>query len=1335
MADSGGNYCKSNTNSTLCQPLSGGATYTCPTSTYTTTTSCRSYTSESSCRAATATQAACVWYANHYDGSHCDDGAHGGSTTTTTSSSCSSSLVALLGNDCHYMYSDASANPIYCDGPMTKSAKSGDTTTTAGCTYSGNPSPSPYPSASPTYGSCTYGSESTCMSDSTCQWFSGSGYNYCDSKSSITYVGDANSCPGFAYSRWDFSNKRYCQLNRASACQYNYPDYLDKTKYSAANCSSSVASGIPQAPTSLTAVQEGGAVRLTWADNATNETEYKIEWKNSSGTWIVMGSTGVLYGGSGTYKDYPSSGRTHEYRVKACNASGCSSESNIAFVTTTTTEEYITYPFKFPGSGKTCSTRQECYDYCKTTQSSGTGDPATCDQYFPGATGEKTTVPPYMTSLVPMSGPIGTQVTIYGSGFSITGNRINFDTGVIMDVPSPDGKFITFTVPKDRVPLCAVTDPRCLLPAPYNPVKPGTYWVSVTSANVTSNYFSFGVIEALASVFAIDGAAAYPKSGATGVDVATHIKVKFTREFDPTSTYKEFFHLVKTASPDSRVSGSFSMFSNGFEFIPYGDLEPNTGYTYTILTTIRDRSGMPLSAAYTASFVTGGSSSKSGIITGKVTDVSGVAISKAYVRVFTSFAALYGATSYVPQNYFSRNTETDATGSYQLFVPPGTYFVEAYPPHDRTDLTRAAPKEVIVKGSEIKTADIVFGGIPKVITGTVRFSNGNPVLNAEVGAYASETRQWTSSKVDANGSYTLKVNGGSWFVGIHPQGTGSSTWSWNEKPISAVFALDQTTETKTIDFTVPLRDATLMVFAVDESGAAFGTVGIVADIHSASSVSTSFSLPPEFRFTTSDGKATFALRAGMYYIRAYVPSDRGYLNPDEQQITVVGGDKKELKLVFRKKQQVSLPSISGVTKIEEGVPVDAFVWAWSERGGFVSARSNSQGAFSFNVTPNERWHVSAGKEYKDFPYKSSELLVEVKNSSVTIDLALIKQTLVALPPTVNVTETSIKQVVAQVSDGAQITVPPSGAASSGNIQVEIKPTVEAPTQAGTDVVSTVYDVKIRDADGKEVTSLAKKVEIVIPYSEEELKNQGVAEDALVPSYFDEESGAWASLDDCTIDKVRNVAVCRVDHLTRFALVARADRIPPDAPAEVKLAALGNARIGITWKNPIKDFDYAKIYRSTKLGELGAVRSASLRGKEFVDQEGLAAGVTYHYTVRAVDPANNESINTAQQSVVAVGTPASAAVSAKTATTKKAIAKTLRQGVRGDEVKTLQQVLIQEGLLASDSATGYFGALTKGAVIRFQEKYAQEILMPVGLTKGSGFVGSGTLKKINALLTQ
>jgi len=73
-----------------------------------------------------------------------------------TDSSCSQSLISLLGSGCHQMYTDSSGRLVFCDGPMTKSAKEGDTTTTAGC--SGGATYSPYPTYSPPVsGSCPSG--------------------------------------------------------------------------------------------------------------------------------------------------------------------------------------------------------------------------------------------------------------------------------------------------------------------------------------------------------------------------------------------------------------------------------------------------------------------------------------------------------------------------------------------------------------------------------------------------------------------------------------------------------------------------------------------------------------------------------------------------------------------------------------------------------------------------------------------------------------------------------------------------------------------------------------------------------------------------------------------------------------------------------------------------------------------------------------------------------------------------------------------------------------------------------------------------------------------------
>ncbi len=76
---------------------------------------------------------------------------------------------------------------------------------------------------------------------------------------------------------------------------------------------------------------------------------------------------------------------------------------------------------------------------------------------------------------------------------------------------------------------------------------------------------------------------------------------------------------------------------------------------------------------------------------------------------------------------------------------------------------------------------------------------------------------------------------------------------------------------------------------------------------------------------------------------------------------------------------------------------------------------------------------------------------------------------------------------------------------------------------------------------------------------------------------------------------------------------------------------------------------------------------------------------------------------------------------------------LKLGSRNQEVKELQKCLARDpAIYPEGKITGYFGKLTKEAVIRFQEKYALEILKPHFLQRGTGKVGSSTRKKLNQL---
>lgn len=90
-----------------------------------------------------------------------------------------------------------------------------------------------------------------------------------------------------------------------------------------------------------------------------------------------------------------------------------------------------------------------------------------------------------------------------------------------------------------------------------------------------------------------------------------------------------------------------------------------------------------------------------------------------------------------------------------------------------------------------------------------------------------------------------------------------------------------------------------------------------------------------------------------------------------------------------------------------------------------------------------------------------------------------------------------------------------------------------------------------------------------------------------------------------------------------------------------------------------------------------------------------------------------------------------------------ISRNLRVGMSGSDVKILQEVLNRNketrladiGPGSPGNETMYFGQVTKAAVIKFQDIYKDEVLTPVGLTSGSGYVGMFTRAKMLALCNE
>ena len=122
----------------------------------------------------------------------------------------------------------------------------------------------------------------------------------------------------------------------------------------------------------------------------------------------------------------------------------------------------------------------------------------------------------------------------------------------------------------------------------------------------------------------------------------------------------------------------------------------------------------------------------------------------------------------------------------------------------------------------------------------------------------------------------------------------------------------------------------------------------------------------------------------------------------------------------------------------------------------------------------------------------------------------------------------------------------------------------------------------------------------------------------------------------------------------------------------------------------------------------------------------------------VGPLTRAKLNAASGGAVSA-TPTSAVGTQVQTSAASSFTRNLKVGMRGEDVRLLQQFLNIHGFTVASSGAGslgnettYFGVATSRALAKFQEAHTAEILTPNGLTRGSGFFGAGTRAFIKTL---
>lgn len=1143
----------------------------------------------------------------------------------------------------------------------------------------------------------------------------------------------------------------------------------------------------PAAPTGLstTVAANGTDVNFSWVDNSTDETEFKIFWRPWGGSYSFLAYVGANVR-TFTYYNHPNG--TYEYYVIACHTSGCSGSPVTATVT------------KGSGGGTSTSTASQLYGYVMNAagQPVSGADVRYCTNPATGCLSQSAGASDALGRWS-LANPVTGSYRFWVAGMNFSQTVDISYTGGSLQVSHlvvQDQKLYGYAKTSGGLPVSGVEVRSCysassqpsncavsstyifttdstgywFLPSPA-PGYYGFYAVSsgVYSPVVYTPYYSSGSM-LVADIIA--SSAGNTTTATTSVLTNTPptiigwglsldasglstIGMSFSVPIDQTTITESSVYLYATDTPDLRVPVLYERGNSFVSLKTTATLTTGKEYASVVRASVKSSSGVYFGSDYRCSFnalasgylvaCPSGGATSTALVSTPIAPLGPPPANAAIEGVVLDPAgaplANVGVSAFNEEYKIGASAVSDANGKFKMSVVRGTHGVDVAPYAERKDYIRPALVKISVSDNEVKSLSFRFTTGVKTLTGLILFSDAQPVADAEVSAYSSATGQWKSVFTDASGRFTLVVGGGKWQVGFRPRSS-TALWLPQTVPSEVIFTDDAALEVKQLMLTATRVGSKLAVRYFDQDGKYVPDVQVTADSASIQYGDTVRSVAPQSGKTDINGSVKFSLAAGTYYIRSAIPPERGLVNPEEAFVSLGGTETRELTIIARRASGATSVTLRGTAKRSDGTPTDAFVWAWSEKGRNVSLRAQADGTFVMTIAASDRWHIGAGKEASDGAYRASEITVDVSVSNVAVELVLEKVRDVAIAASASVSQPASQPVVVQVEDGAKVNVPSNAAAVSGTVSVSIRPTVEVPTQPATQVIGAAYDIQITDQGGRDIKTLLAEMEVVLPYEESLLEAKGVTEDHLAPSYYDDTAGVWLTIDNFTIDKTKNIIVARVNHLTRFAIIAAADTTPPSAPIDIAASALGQGRIKISWKSPTTDFRHAKIYRSERAGALDRIIVSETRAAEFTDAEGLKNGMVYYYTVRAVDPAGNESNNLNQTRVTVVGdssvklalvvpqAPPPAGTPLPTT-----LRRTLRQGMRGPDITILQTFLKEKGFYPEGIISGYFGPMTRRAVIRFQERYRSEILTPSGLSRGTGIVGPATRKKINEMSGQ
>ncbi|MDX1607929.1 MAG: carboxypeptidase regulatory-like domain-containing protein [Candidatus Spechtbacterales bacterium] len=883
----------------------------------------------------------------------------------------------------------------------------------------------------------------------------------------------------------------------------------------------------PEAPLDLTATPstDQTQVFLSWTDKSSNEEQFQIYRALSGSTFSLLSTVGA---NSTSYTDNQiTEGNSYNYGVSACNTYGCSSKAMIYDVvigsTGSTTDSTL-------NETKTISGTVKYSDGSAVTNAFVEAYQASTGKWHQTQTGSNGS---YAFNVIGGNW----EVYIYPStdnadwSYNKEPKKVSFNTD-----NSTEAKTLNFTVSLVDAKITGYV----LLPDGSAPPS-GTVFISFNSSEfsyggeVGSNgYFSVSVQEGSYSIYVHSESTSYSAPELSAVSVNTG-EVK-----DIGTVYL----LENTSSISGKVTDSSGAGVSGIEINAW---QPEgTGYTHTTtdlsgfyvlsvskgtwevhpelssatdLQTSEPPKRVDVSADSTVSEVDFTLVDTDATLTGTIVDTNGNPLADAYgwAGLGKSDGTESGYGAPIENGKF---TIKAPSGDYELFIhfPPDSRYVQL------------EPISVSLKPDSSSIIDVAVAKTSSVVSGYLINEFGSIVKGVEARVFATTGGGiWQETVVDsATGQYKLRASEGTWYLGYEVEA--DSDYISSDRPNIKVSV---TGSSVTQDIILKRADARIQGVVRDPDGS--GVPGVYVGVSKISFKEAANSEEHKDPIvagakTDSSGYYSINVPAGEYYIKTFVGHLTGWLAAAEQKVTLNPGQTQNIDFKLRR------PSVKirgSVYRKLDAVP-NAFVWAWSETGGFQTTQTDSNGKYEISATPNEEWVIAASKDINGELFRSEEVPVFVGEEDIARILEVTR--VGVFPESQTKTTDSTETTVVKTDDGTTVTVPANSILTSGSVSVSISPDSRVTSQGSTKVVGIAYKLAARDSSGQQITNFKSDVTVTIPYKDLDLSRLGIDENKLSFGFWDEASGVWRTKDSYAVNTDKDVVTGTTNHFTRFALL-------------------------------------------------------------------------------------------------------------------------------------------------------------------------------------------------------